>query len=145
MTEAAKKSKWSPRPTTIAIFVFVAAVQFLVPDSWVHWTCGIAFGITCFAILLLDKDREKPGFEAVLILVAGGAFVFSYGASAFPRDALFSYRQLMKIDFTSARFIWGGAGMVLGGVLWAVWLTVLRTARMLGPKEPNKRSVGKLK
>jgi hypothetical protein len=66
-------------------------------------------------------------------------------ASTFPRDALFSYRQLMKIDFTSARFICGGAGMVLGGVLWAVWLTVLRTARMLGPKEPDDHSMGKLK
>jgi uncharacterized membrane protein YedE/YeeE len=129
------KGAWRPSVGTLGIVVFAAVTAFLAPDRFALWIFAAAFGVVTFGILLLDP--EKPGFEAVVILVVGGFLVFALGASAFPRDALSSWRKMSDIDFPMVRFVWIGPAMIIGGVLWAIWLCLSRAVKALSRKESN--------
>ena len=134
MTTRARRA-WRPSWGTLAILILSAATVLLAPDRLVHWIFAVGFGVLTFGILLLDP--EKPGFEAVAILIVGGVLAFSFGASAFPQEALSSWRKMSDIDVRMVRFIWTGPAMVITGVLWAIWLCLVRAVRASSPKEPN--------
>src|SRR4051794_10146355 len=109
MINNGSKHPWRPNWGIVALCAFAAVCVFLVPDRWVHWIYGLGWGVIGFGALLLE--RNKPGFNAVLILVVGGALIFCVGASAFPLDALFSWKKMRDIDIVGSRFIWTGTAM----------------------------------
>jgi len=86
----------------------------------------------------LLQDPEKPGVGAAIGLVTGGAIVLAFAASRFPDEVLHSWQQLLKADWVMFKWLWAGTGLIVGGLLWALWLGVVGLMRHFLRTKPNR-------
>ena len=124
--------RWRPA----ALVVLGALIALFLPDGPWHWLFGIGFGAICFVFLL--QDPEKPGVGAAIGLVTGGAIVLAFAASRFPDEVLHSWQQLLKADWVMFNWLWAGTGLIVGGLLWALWLGVVGLVRHFLRTKPNR-------